>query len=246
MGGFSACVDVYLSLHDALPALRAGAKSDAARMLLDELERRATSGIGGELALEWPEGPAWIDGHVSGRRGIGGTSVQAAQMLALLGAPALIALADRSAGQLDVIHPDVFIADSKGIAARSAMRPSGRPRAPHYIFEYTAGETVAGKIVPRSTRTIVRFAHSELQRDPDFDRVSVELAATAGAAIVCGFNEAPAEQVAAEIDYAAGLARQWRRGGLALVHMEIGDFADRRARDLTIARMAPAVSRPSG
>ena len=242
MGGFSACVDVYLSLHDTLPALRAGADSAPARDLLDELERRAERGIGGELAVEWPGGPAWIDRHVSGRRGIGGTSVQAAQMLALLGAPALIALDDRSADQLSVIHPDVLVAGRRGFGPRSAIRPTGQPRPPHCIFEYTAGETVAGKIVPRSTRTIVRFAHSELQRDPDFDRLSVELAATAGAGIVCGFNEVPSDQVAAEIDYAAGLAREWHRRGLKLVHMEIGDFADRSARDLTIERMAPVVT----
>jgi ADP-dependent phosphofructokinase/glucokinase len=242
IGGFSACIDVYLSLHDVLPTLRAEADSAQARDLLDELERRATRGIGGELAVEWPDGPAWIDRHVSGRRGIGGTSVQAAQMLALLGAPALVALADRSAAQLAVIHPDVLVAGRTGIGPRSSIRPTGQPRPPHCIFEYTAGEIVAGEIVPRSTRTIVRFAHSELQRDPDFDRLSAELATTAGAGIVCGFNEVPVGQVGAEIDYAAGLAREWRRRGLRLVHMEIGDFADRGARNLTIERMAPVVS----
>ena len=84
-------------------------------------------------------------------------------MLALLGAPALIALADRSAGQLDVIHPDVFIADGKGIAARSshaAVRPA--EGSPLHLRVHRRRNRRADSIVPRSTRTIVRFAHSEL------------------------------------------------------------------------------------
>jgi ADP-dependent phosphofructokinase/glucokinase len=244
MGGFSACVDVYLSLHDAVAPLReAAANTPAAAAMLDELERRALNGIGGELAVDWPEGPAWIDRHVSGRRGIGGTGVQAAYMLAMLGAPALVALEDRSAEQLAVIHPDTLIANERGALPRSSIKAEGRAKPPHYIFEYTAGETIGGKRVPRSSRTIVRFDHSALEHDPHFVRLSKSLAATvAGAGIICGFNELPPEHAAAEIDYAASVADAWRRKGLALVHMELGDFPDPRMRALTIERLMPAVT----
>jgi ADP-dependent phosphofructokinase/glucokinase len=101
---------------------------------------------------------------------------------------------------------------------------------------------MGGHPVPRSSRTIVRFDHSELQHDDDFDRLSIELARTAGAGIICGFNEAPPEKLAAEIDYAAGMAGAWRDAGLALVHLELGDFADDAHRRLTVEHMTPEVS----
>ena len=127
VGGFSACVDVYLSFHETRSQLDAARtrRAEGAAMLA-ELERRALNGIGGELLVDWPDGPGWIDRHVSGRKAIGGTSVQAAYMLAHLGAPALVALEDRSAGQLAVLHPDTLVATDAGVAPD----PPSRPKAP--------------------------------------------------------------------------------------------------------------------
>ena len=243
VGGFSSCTDVYLSLYAVIDRLRAGAPAGGpASSVLDELERRASSGLGGELAVDWPQGPEWIDRLVTGRRAVGGTSLQAAQMLATLGAPALASLEDRSASQIDVIHPGVLIASSDGPVPRSSITAMGTGRPPHYIFEYAAGQSIGGRPVPRSERTILRFDHSDLQHDREFDRLSVELSPTAGAGIICGFNEVPPPMIAAELDYATSIARAWRRAGLGLVHLELGDFADEQQRDLTIERALPAVS----
>jgi len=116
-GGFSVCTDVYLSLHETFDRLDAAAgDAGPARKVMNELRRRALGGIGGELAVEWAEGPAWIDAHCNGRHAVGGTNLQAAHMLAMLGAPAMSALEDRSAGQLGVIHPDVLVATDAGIS----------------------------------------------------------------------------------------------------------------------------------
>ena len=211
VGGFSTCVDVYLSLREAIKPLSAVAREFAVcAAMLGELERRAANGIGGELFVDWPDGPAWIDRHVSGRRAVGGTSAQAAYMLAALGAPALIAIEDRSAGQLDVLHPDTLVATGGGLVPVSALAGEGDGRPPHYIFEFTAGEMIATARAPRSSRTIVRFDHSELQRDAAFVRASAERAADAGAGILCGFNEIPPESADAELGYATG-----GRGGVA-------------------------------
>jgi ADP-dependent phosphofructokinase/glucokinase len=242
MGGFSACVDVYLNLGTATSALRPDATGTPAAALLDSLEQRALSGIGGELAIDWAEGPAWIDRRITGRRAVGGTSVQAATMLAMLGAPALAALEDRSAGQLSVIHPDVLVATGEGAVPVAAVTPQGSGKPPHYIFEYTAGDVIAGRPVPRSSRTIVRFDHSALERDPEFVLLSTASAATAGSGIVCGFNELPPGQAAAEVDYAAAVVRLWRAAGLPLIHMELGDFDDEATRTLTIEQLMPVVS----
>jgi ADP-dependent phosphofructokinase/glucokinase len=160
----------------------------------------------------------------------------------MLGAPAMAALEDRSAGQLAVIHPEILVATEDGPQPRSAITASGMGRSPHYVFEYTAGQTVSGKRVPRSSRTIVRFDHSELQHDDQFDRLSIELAKTAGAGIICGFNEVAPETLAAEIDYAAAQASAWRRAGLAFVHLELGDFTSEADCSTTIERMLPEVT----
>jgi ADP-dependent phosphofructokinase/glucokinase len=120
--------------------------------------------------------------------------------------------------------------------------PEGAGRPPHYIFEFTAGERVGDSRLPRSSRTIVRFHHDELQHDAAFVRASVERARSAGAGVLCGFNEIPPERAGEELDYAAGVAAAWRKAGLPVVHMELGDFPNPSLRDLTIARLLPAVT----
>jgi ADP-dependent phosphofructokinase/glucokinase len=240
VGGFSACVDIYLSFRETLGPLSAAARTspEGAAMLAD-LVRRVSSGIGGELFVDWPHGPAWIGDHVAGRKAVGGTSAQAAYMLAELGAAALIAIEDRSASQLEVLHPRTLAATGRSLVPVSSLKREGAERPAHYIFEFTAGEMVETRRVPRSSRTIVRFDHSELQRDEAFVRASVDRAADAGAGILSGFNEMPPERAEEELDYAAGVAAAWRRAGLTLVHVELGDFPGPTLRDETIRRLLP-------
>jgi ADP-dependent phosphofructokinase/glucokinase len=121
-----------------------------------------------------------------------------------------------------------------------AAKGVGRP--PHYIFEFTAGEWIGASRVPRSSRTIVRFHHDELQRDAAFVRASVERAEETGAGVLCGFNEMPPERAEQELEYAAGVAAAWRQAGLSVVHVELGDFPTPALRDLTMARLLPAVT----
>ncbi len=243
IGAFSLCLDVYLSLSTAYGPLSAAAHgSNEGAGLLAELKRRAASGIGGEVFLDWPDGAAWIDAHVTGRKAIGGTSAQAAYMLATLGAPALIAIENRSASQLSVLHPKTLAANEAGLVPVASLRPHGAAPSPHYIFEFTAGEMIDGTRVPRSSRTIVRFDHSALQRDEAFVRASTARAGEAGAGILCGFNEIPPERAAEELDYAAGVATAWRRNGLPLLHLELGDFPTPALHEETLRRLLPCVT----
>lgn len=243
IGAFSLCLDVYLSLAANYGPLNAAAQGKPeAASLLAELKRRAVSGIGGEVFLDWPGGAAWIDAHASGRRAIGGTSAQAAYMLATLGAPALIAIENRSADQLSVLHPETLAATEAGLVPVGDLQPDGAVSLPHYIFEFTAGETIDGAHLPRSSRTIVRFDHSALQRDEAFVRASTARAGEAGAGILCGFNEIPPERAAEELDYAAGIAAAWRRSGLPLLHLELGDFPTAELHEQTLQRLLPCVT----
>jgi ADP-dependent phosphofructokinase/glucokinase len=239
LGGFSTCLDKYLSLHD-LELARREAPDTPAEALFAELDQRAMRGIDSEFFVDWPEGPLWFDHRVHARDALGGSSAQAAQQLAILGAPALIAIGERSKAQLSVIHENVLIATESGVLPRRSIAPSSDlTKPPHYIFEYTAGKAISSNVVPRSSRTIVRFAPSELEHDSAFDQISVQLAAESGGGIVCGFNGLPSHQLDGELDYAAEIAMAWKARGLEVIHLELGYYQRTAKRDRVLAAMGP-------
>jgi ADP-dependent phosphofructokinase/glucokinase len=162
--------------------------------------------------------------------------------LVILGAKALISLEDRSERKLSVIHPDVLVADSTGLKRRAELsdRPGSEPA--HFIFEVAAGERFGPVTASRSTRIIIRFAHHHLDRDPDFVRLSQENACTAGAAVVCGFNELADDSLSEELEYACKLISGWRQRGLGLIHLELGGYESTAARDQVLSALAPVVT----
>jgi ADP-dependent phosphofructokinase/glucokinase len=239
LGGFSTCLDKYLSLHD-LGLARREAPDTPAEALFTELDQRAMRGIDSEFFIDWPEGHLWFDRRVHARDALGGSSAQAAQQLAILGAPALIAIGERSKAQLSVIHENVLIATDSGVLPRWSIAPNGDlTKPPHYIFEYTAGKAIGSNVVPRSSRTIVRFAPSELEHDSAFAQISVQLAAESGGGIVCGFNGLPSHQLDGELDYAAEIAKAWKARGLELIHLELGYYQRTAKRDRVLAAIGP-------
>jgi ADP-dependent phosphofructokinase/glucokinase len=238
---FSACIDRLLDLHALAPRLLAHADARAVAFG-QELRRRAAAGIGGEICVDWPEGPAWLEplAHTSS---LGGTAAQAAQALALLDAPALLSLQDRSPAQLALIDGRVLVAEGGGVIPLSACAAGAASgKLPHFIFEYSAGHDVAGATPPRSTRVIVRFAEEDIDHDPAFDAVSVALAASAGAGIVDGFNELAPERFAVASSRAMAVVDRWRAAGLAVVHAELGDYSEPRHREATLAVLGGRVS----
>jgi ADP-dependent phosphofructokinase/glucokinase len=240
--GLSTFVDGYLWLHEAEPLLTAK-KGTPQAALARELLRRASAGIGGELYMDWPEGGVWLEENLRiARWGIGGTGAQAAQTLAILGAPALISLEDRSARQLSVIHPEILVATTAGVS-RIGELPAGvhGGKPAHYIFEFTAGNRVGSVLLSRSSRTIVRFGEERLDRDPDFTRESVREAATAGAGILSGFNEIGDKQLQESLEGAVELAQSWRDKGLNIIHLEIGDYQSVAARDTALKMLGGVI-----
>ena len=235
--GLSTFLDGYVRLHEAEPLLKAGEETPQGA-LLRELTRRAGAGIGGEFYMDWPEGGMWVENNLKvSRWGLGGTGAQAAQILAILGAPALMSLEDRSERQLSVIHPSVLMATNRGIIRCGQLSTTQGRKPAHYIFEYTAGAQ-AGAIVPaRSSRTIVRFTDERLDNDPDFTRESVVAAANAGAAILSGFNEIGEDDLEDVLTQTVTLAQAWRNRGLKTIHLELGDYTTIRARDRVLERL---------
>lgn len=215
-------MDARVSMHDMAALLEANEPEAAgfARTLL----ARARSGIGGEISVAWPDGPAWLAARVPVRYSLGGTGPHAAWALSVLGAPALLCLGDRSAHMLAHVPPRVLLAGDGALLPAHSVRAQGNRRPEIFIFEFTAG-LPTGSIVPeRSSRIIVRFHNPGLEQDHAFDETSRDLAPTAGAALIAGFNAVPAGALDSEIARAAALARSWREAALETLHLELAGY----------------------
>jgi ADP-dependent phosphofructokinase/glucokinase len=234
--GCCACVDRLITLDEAVPALLASLEPDAVR-LGRELLRRAEAGIGGELLSCSAEASALAD-RLGGKSSLGGTAAQAAYALAQLGAPVLLALQDRTAEQMALLHPDILIATEDGLARAGTLSPrQARGRPPHLIVEYLQGRAVAGIVPPRSTRVIVRFADDGMDRDPYFVGASRRLAGDAACGILAGFNAIPTGELDATLAEAVEIAESWRNAGLAIIHLELADFPNESHRRCVLAAL---------
>src|SRR5437868_3568170 len=74
--GLSACVDARIFAHDLAPLFMAAAPGEA-RTFGELIKERARRGIGGEVRIDWPEGPAWLARNVAITYALGGTGPQA-------------------------------------------------------------------------------------------------------------------------------------------------------------------------
>jgi ADP-dependent phosphofructokinase/glucokinase len=235
--GLATCVDSVISLHEA-GALFDETTSPQAKALADELSRRASLGVGGEIKVEWPDGPNWLAERLEFRSALGGTGAQAARALTICGGKALLALADRSKRQLAQIDGDILLA-VRGRPVRAAeVAPSGPGRPDIFIFEYTAGRRLSTITPKRSSRVIVRFTDPDLERDPDFVSASANLAAEAGSAILSGFNAVPSKRLEDALAWTRRLTEPWRDARLPLIHLELAGYQSNTARDRTVASLA--------
>ena len=236
--GFAACVDKRIDFHEMAPALR---REPAGRVLFAELTARARSGRGGEVQVDWPGGPKFLDPYAKpGATAIGGTSAQAACTLASLGAPAVLALQDRSVGQLSVLHTDVkLLAESGALLSAGDVRPAGAGKPAHYIVEYSAGRPLPDFTPERSTRIVVRFADEDLEYDPTFERYGRALGL--GAGLLSSPNAVGRQRLSRALDLMTSFARAWKAAGIT-VHLELGEYPVPGALDETLRRMAGSVT----
>lgn len=73
-------------------------------------------------------------------------------------------------------------------------------------------------------------------------RVSRAEASTAGAAVVCGFNELANDSLTEELERAKELLSIWREEGLTLIHLELGGYENRAARDQVLSTLGPVIT----
>lgn len=230
MGGFVACVDARSDLART-PALFAPDAPREAAALGARLLDRVRRGVGGEMLFPWPEGAEWLAANLDLKCSLGGTGPQAAWVLSAIGAPAATTLGDRSAHMLAQLPPGILVFEGDRLLPSEALTERGERQGDIYIFDYSAGVPIAGVVPPRSSRIIVRLADPGLDEDPDFDRMTPELAATAGAGLVSGFHAIPPAELDAGIGRVREICLAWRARGLGLIHMEMAGYES--AEDLT-------------
>ncbi len=238
--GLSACVDARLLAHDLEPLLTSGMPQAVA--FGEMVRNRARRGIGGEVRIDWPEGPSWLAEKIPITYALGGTGPQAAWSLAAIGAPALIALEDRSAHKLKQVHPGILIAED-GRARRAAEIVPRGPRQPEiFIVEYTAGLAIGDVMPQRSSRIIVRFHDPGLEHDAQFAELSVSLAPQAGAGLISGFNSIPYDKIDTEVAPVRHMIEQWRAAGVRTVHLELAGYDTPGHRDRVMERLNGAIT----
>jgi ADP-dependent phosphofructokinase/glucokinase len=224
--GMSTVLDARVDMHH-MEALRAAPEGSEALALFKLLQDRAARGVGGEVKVDWPEGPAWIRENVNVRHALGGTGPQAAWVLSKLGARSLIALEDRHKLMLQQIPHGVLLAEDGRLLGASEVRPSPEVVPETFIFEFTAGEPVGDVTPRRSSRIIVRFIDRGLQNDTEFDALSLKLAPGAAAGLLSGLNDVALDELAEKSEKLFALARSWRNAGLQVIHFELAGYSSR-------------------
>ena len=238
--GFAACVDKRIDLHAIAPAL---GREPGGQGFFAELMTRAKAGRGGEVLIDWPTGPQFLDRFAKPDGiAIGGTSAQAAWTFACLGAPVVMALSDRSARQLAPLHHNVkLIGDGGALVSTGDVRPAGAGKPAHYIVEYTAGRPLPGFTPDRSTRIIVRFADEDLEHDPLFERYGRALGVGARVALLSSSNSVNANRLPKALEWMASFALAWKEAGMT-VHLELGEYPVPGALEATLQGMAGSVT----
>lgn len=242
--GLTASIDELYSMDETrVDALSTAARSTGpgegpgiARHILNLIR----NGRGGEIVASWADGHAWLESilGVADTRQVGGNAAQAAWALASIGAPALLALRDRSASQVSVLDPRILVAEGGHTIAVRELAASGSPtKQPHGILEFAAGVPLNGYPLPRTTRVMLRFSHEPLETDAEFAGYTEEN--PPGVALLSGLATQP-NILTADARWAVRLGARLQRSGTH-VHHELSDFGH-PARLRTAIRELPATS----
>ena len=223
--GFSACIDHLYDLGPIVSALEA-ANGHAERAFRSKLMAFANSGRGGEIEIDWPDGPAFFKDLPPKRALPGGTGVQVACQLALLGARPVLAVERRDPKLIRLLHPNVTLADAD---SGNADPPSPEPTPIHPIIEFSPACDGGGPT--RADRVIVRFSEDPIEQDKAFANHTCNRDHGAGAAVVSGFNALKERKLESALAWGADLLRRWTDIDLPLIHLELADFSTTDERD---------------
>lgn len=217
--GFSACIDRIYDAGTIIDALDAsGGQPEQA--LKRRLLRYIRSGQGGEFEFDWQDGPRFFGALQPKRTLPGGTAVQAANQLALIGARPVLALEHRDPALTELLNPNVALAPLRG---ETAAQNNGCSAFSHPIIEFSASDETGAP--PRADRIILRFGHDEFEFDEAFAEYTANFDGPIGAAIVSGFNTLSGDALEKALGWSHRLVSQWELSGTPIRHLELADFA---------------------
>ena len=163
----------------------------------------------------------------------GGTGVQVACQLALVGARPVLALERRDPKLIRLLHPNVTLADAD---SSKADPPSAEPAPIHPIVEFSPACDGGGPT--RADRIIVRFSEDPIEQDDAFANHTSNPDHGAGAAVVSGFNALKERKLESALAWGADLLRRWTDIDLPLIHLELADFHTTDERDTMLVEFA--------
>ena len=230
--GFSACIDHLNDLDPVLRALEAS-NGHAERALRTKLVAIAHSSRGGEIEVDWPDGPAFFKDLPPKQALPGGTGVQVACQLALFGTRPVLAVERRDPNLIRLLHANVRLAETD---IGEADRPSPEPTPIHPIIEFSPACHGAGPA--RADRVIVRFSEDPIEQDNAFANHTSNPEHGAGAAVVSGFNALKGQKLESALTWGAGLLRRWADIDIPLIHLELADFDTAGDRDQMLREFA--------
>jgi len=230
--GFSACIDHLYDLDPVLRALEAS-NGHAERALWAKLVAFAHDGRGGEIEVDWPDGPEFFKDLPPKQALPGGTGVQVACQLALFGARPVLALERRDPKLMHLLHPNVTLAEAD---SGNADPPSPEPAPIHPIIEFSPACDGGGST--RADRVIVRFSEDLIEQDKAFVNHTCNRDHESGAGVVSGFNALKERKLESALAWGAGLLRRWTDIDIPLIHLELADFDTTSERDQMLRSFA--------
>ncbi|MEM4389551.1 MAG: ADP-dependent glucokinase/phosphofructokinase [Candidatus Micrarchaeia archaeon] len=156
---------------------------------------------------------------------VGGQAGNMAQAAAHLGVKCFLHANTKSTELARLLHKNVLLATSEGFVPSRSFFREAEART-HFVFEFSEGDTVFGKKIPRSNRFIATFdpENSEMRLDGEFERALERELPRIGKIALGGFHllsPACAHRVAT----LSGLIRKWRSLNPELeLHLELGSF----------------------
>jgi len=216
--GFSACID---RIYPATLVTEALSASDltGSDEVLEQLLGIIANGRGGEIGIEWPTGPEFFESLEPEAILPGGTAVQAANQLALLGASPTLALERRSKELIGMLHPNVRLAEAEGSPGSHGVR-AAIPVHPILEVRSSGHEHQQG----RADRIILRLSNDPIERDRKFADLTTRPRSGFAAAVASGLNAVDSASFEDTLNWMRTVCLGWSRAGIPLRHFELAAY----------------------
>jgi len=180
-------------------------------------------------AAEWiAESFSWREKRIGGQAGI------MANAAAALGVKSFAYAAALSEEQEKLFSKKVVVfGGAKGSPSR------------HFIFEFKKGTVFGGAAIPSSNRVIASYdpANFKLKISKKFALESARIAPFVECAVISGFHNLDDRIAADRIATTARFVQEWRNRNPSIrVHLELGDFANKRVLRKTLDTLLPCIN----